>query len=250
MRLSFCARNFGNNLPDVRRGLLAIKEIGYEGTEFWQQFLDVVNMDALQDVVEESRLTVAQICPYFNWTGTERQWEESMETARRFVDYSLKLGKPFIRVFTGGLGSDQATAEHWKACARGLREACDMAACEGIGLNLETHRGKLHDSPESTLRLISDVHRPNLAVNFQPMHGFDPLESLKLLYPHVRHVHVGNRKEGRPSQLADGDTSWPELVAELKRRGYGGFLSVELVAEPFMDFAKRSYKFLKELMEE
>ena len=91
--------------------------------------------------------------------------------------------------------------------------------------------------------------RANLGVNFQPMHGFEPVESLKLLFPHVRHVHVGNRKDGRPSQLADGETPWPALVGELKGRGYGGYLSVELVAPPLMDFAQRSYEFLKGLIE-
>lgn len=249
MKLSFCARNFGEDLPNVRKALLAIKEIGYEGTELWQQLLTAVDLDALRGVVEESGLTVVQICPYFNWTGTAQQWEESMDNVRRFIDYSLELGKPFIRVFTGGVGSDDATAEQWNACVRGLREACDMAALEGISFNLETHRNKLHDSPESTLRLIADVNRPNLGVNFQPMHGFDPLDSLKRLFPHVRHVHVGNRKDGRASELADGDTPWPALVAELKTRGYGGFLSVELAVKPIIDFARRSYEFLKGLTE-
>jgi len=248
MRLSFCARDLGKNLPAVADGLAAIKAIGYEGTELWQQLLDATDPDSVREVVDRIGLKVVQICPYFNWTGNTEDWRKSVETARRFVAYSLKLRKPFIRVFTGQVGSADATTQQWDQCVRGLREACDMAAPEGIGLNLETHRGKLHDTPESTLRLIAEVDRANLGVNFQPMHGRDPLESLRMLSAYVRHVHVGNRKDGRPSQLADGDTPWPALVEQLKRQGYEGFLSVELVAPPLMDFARRSYDFLKNLI--
>ena len=108
--------------------LKGIREIGYEGTELWQQLLDTVDIDEAREVMEVTGLEVVQICPYFNFTGTEEDWKDSLETARRFVGYSVRLGKPFIRVFTGQVGSENATAEQWDACVRGLREACDMAA--------------------------------------------------------------------------------------------------------------------------
>ncbi len=250
MRLSFCAHNFGKELENVRKGLLAIAQIGYEGTEFWQPFLAEVDMAALRDAVDESGLKVAQICAYFNWTGTEQEWKESMENVRRFISYSLGLGKPFIRVFTGKVGSAEATPEQWNACVRGLREACDMAAADGIGFNLESHRNNLQDTPESALRLIADVDRPNLGINFQPWDGFDPLESLKLVFPHVRHAHVSNHKDRRAIQLSEGDTPWPALVRELKERDYKGFLSAEHAVQPVLDFARRSYDFLKGLIED
>jgi len=244
MKLSFCAHNFGNDFDKVKDGLKAVREIGYEGTEFWQQFLSKVAVDELADVVGEIGLKVVQICGYFNWTGTEKEWDESNENARRLVEFSTRLGGPHIRVFTGKVGSEDASDEQWKRCVEGLRLACDAAAPHDICFTLENHRNVLHDTPDSALRLIGDVGRENLGLNFQIWPPYDMVETAGKLFPHIFHMHISNRKDEKIWHIDDGELDWEPVLREMKKLGYERFASVEHTVPPAIEFAKRAYDFL------
>jgi len=244
LKLSFCAHNFGNDFENVRAGLKAIKEIGYEGTEFWQQFLSTAAVDELADFTSGIGLKVVQICAYFNWTGTDEDWKESNENAERFIEFSKTLGGPNVRVFTGKVGSEEATDEQWQRCVEGLGRACDAAAPDGIRFTLENHRNVLHDTPEAALRLIEDVGRDNLGLNFQSWPPFDMVETAGKLFPHIFHMHISNRKDGKIWHIDDGEVDWPPVLREMRKLGYEGFASVEHAVPPPVEFAKRAYEFL------
>jgi len=244
LELSFCAHNFGNDFDNVKAGLKGIKEIGYEGTEFWQQFLLQTDVEKLADVTREIGLKVVQICGYFKWTGTDEEWEESNGNAERLIGFSKKLGGPHIRVFTGKVGSEEATQEQWMNCVEGLRRACAAAAPEGICFTLENHRNVLHDTPDSALRLIKDVGCENLGLNFQMWPPFDMVETARKVFPHVFHMHISNRKDGKIWQIDDGEVDWRPVLLEMKKLGYKRFASVEHAVQPAIDFAKRAYDYL------
>jgi 3-dehydroshikimate dehydratase len=106
---------------------------------------------------------------------------------------AVELGAPIIRIWAGAVGSSQADAGVWQAVSDDLRRACDRAAADGIGVSLEFHGGTLADTPESALRLLHDVDRPNLSTYWQPPNGSEKercVRGLRLMRDQVRNVHV------------------------------------------------------------
>lgn len=50
-----------------------LAELEYDGLEFWQQYLDNIDIKWLKNFMDELGLETAQVCPYFNFTGTEEE---------------------------------------------------------------------------------------------------------------------------------------------------------------------------------
>ena len=228
MKTSYCSNVF--KFEDLQRGLRFIAQLGYDGTEFWEKHLSQLKVDELADLLGEIGLAAAQICPYFDFTAGQTEWDESILIAETYVDYARKLGKPLIRVFTGKVGSAEATPEQWKACIRGLRRVCEMAEPEGIGFAMETHHGSLMDTPKSTRRIIDEVGMENLGVNLQtgPNMG-DWHEWLKTVGERIVHMHCHNYDDQGKMAFLDQGTFYDfgAFVDEVAREGFDGYLSVE-----------------------
>ena len=228
MKTSYCSNVF--KFEELEKGLRFIAGLGYDGTEFWEKHLSQLNVGELADLLGELGLAAAQICPYFNFTGTRQEWEESIRIAETYIDYSLSLGKPLIRVFTGKVGSAEATPDEWRAGVEGLRKVCGMARPEGVAFALETHHGSLMDTLESTRRLLDEVGMDNLGVNYQPGPKMGPWRDwVEQLGERIVHLHCHNYDdEGKMTFLGEGTFyDFAEFVDALAKKGYEGYLSVE-----------------------
>lgn len=229
MKTSYCCNVF--KFEDLQRGLGYIAGLGYDGTEFWEKHLCELDVDQLAEQLNQIQLSVAQICPYFNFTGTQAEWDESVAVAETYIDYSRRLpGKPLIRVFTGKAGSADATPEQWQAGVKGLRKACELAAPDGIGFALETHHGSLMDTLESTTRLLDDVGMDNLGVNYQPGPKMGPWQDwVEQLGHRMVHFHCHNYgDDGKATFLDEGAYyDFAEFVDAVAKKGFNGYLSVE-----------------------
>jgi len=213
-----------------------IAAAGYDGAELWGPHLDrfVSEHDSLDPLVEQLAklgLRVPMVSAYFDLVNEP---DEGLAVAMRHVHYALRLGAPFVRVFTGG-GSSAAEPTVWDAVADVLAEICTLAAPYGVDLALETHQGHLHDSTSGTLRLLQMIKAPNLGVNLDIYNlfaiGEDPLAALEQLAPWLRIVHLKNARrlagESQPCGIAEGDLDYCPFLRALRERGYDGYLSVE-----------------------
>ena len=172
MKTSFCMMGFGYTREIAERCISLAGELGYDGIEFWKQYLDHADLDWTRDAAEEQGLQIVQVCPYFDFTTSSDAYEETLREADRFVEYARKLGAPFIRTYTGKTPSFDATDEMWDRCVEGLRVVCDAGAQHGVTFLLETHQvihggPCLTDTSTHTLRLMELVGRPNLRVALQ-----------------------------------------------------------------------------------
>ena len=97
---------------------------------------------------------------------------------------------------------------------------------------VETHENTLADTLPTCERLLREVERANLKLNFQV--GADFLERgylkcLDILYPHVSHLHWDQiAPDGKATYLEEpGKIDFAEMMAWLAARGYRGPASVE-----------------------
>jgi sugar phosphate isomerase/epimerase len=143
------------------------------------------------------------------------------------------LGAPRVRVWAGGVGTDEATADTWRDVARATRQAGDLALQLGLQLGLEFHGRTLTDSVESTIRLLDLVDHPAVAPYWQPRLDDPPdvaVEGLRALGERVAAVHVFSWWPGdRRLPLADRADLWQPVLAELLVRRPGMDLLLEFV---------------------
>lgn len=135
-------------------------------------------------------------------------------------------------------GSAAANEIHWQRAAEMLKTACDLAAEYKIALVIETHGCLIHDLPETTLRLVQMVSRPNLKVNLDLPNMVlvrDNLlgaEEVEPLIPLTGYVHLKNLRmvigggyllEG----VGGGIIDYKPLLKRLGATGYQGVLCLE-----------------------
>ena len=204
-----------------------IRDAGYDGAELWMKHLDdrsEADLDALRRQAEDLGLALEVVSPYFWLTQTPELLQESFDIATRAIERARRLGCPKIRTFTDsgptGIGSAQATPEHWATAVSALRRMTSQAP--ELRFVVETHGQTLADTPDSTARLLEEVGAPNLCVNFQFSGIFD-LEAYERLKPHVVHAHLNNNlPEGGPAWIED-ETGVLDLAGFLRRLAQDGY---------------------------
>ncbi|WP_245958598.1 sugar phosphate isomerase/epimerase family protein [Microbacterium bovistercoris] len=82
------------------------------------------------------------------------------------LDSAAALGADRVRIWAGGVGSADASDEHWATMIARLKVAAEQAAARGIMLALEYHSRTLTDTAATTRRLLNEV--PALSTYWQP----------------------------------------------------------------------------------
>ena len=235
MKSAFCTKWIADTQEEMEKAIPALAEMGYDGLEFWEQYLSGADLRWLKDTMDSEGLEIVQICPYFDFTTSSETWGQSLRDAERFIGYSLELGRPFVRTYTGNTGSADATEEQWDACVKGLRRVCEMGRPHGIVFPLETHQAihggpNLTDTSATTLRLLEDVGMDNLKVNLQtPLLGESVVYSARELDQHIVHLHAHNwiGNIGSRTFLDSGDVDFAGFIRVLKDNGFDGYISIE-----------------------
>jgi len=158
----------------------------------------------------------------------------------RRLDHALRLaeafGARFIRLFSFFL-PDDAAGDGWTPW-RGevvtrLRAMTAAAATRGVTLVLENEKETYADCISRCVDLLATIDAPHLGLAFDAANFVqcgerpypDAYHALRrwLAYVHVK--DVTDRGEMVPA--GEGIAGWPEMIRELCRDGYDGFLSLE-----------------------
>ena len=262
MQASFCMMGFGytQEVAEQCIALVGRHGLGYDGIEFWKQYLDHANLDWVRRACDANGLQVVQVCPYFDFTTSQDTYEAALREAEQFIGYARALGAPYIRTYTGDTPSAAATDEQWARCVEGLRQVCDAGAPHGITFLLETHQ-RIHgnacltDTSPSTLRLLDLVQRPNLAVALQtPLVGETPEESAATLGRRCLQVQAHNwigattERWGTLTYFDSGDLDFPRYIRVLRDQGFDGWISIDHPNHhPWQETAAHEIQYLRRL---
>lgn len=270
MKISFCSIAFRKSPMNITSIIPIIAYLGYDAIEIWGNHLHNSSLDNVNLALKKHRLAVAMVSPYFDFTAGKEKWKESLRAGDKFLETAAAVGSPNIRVFTGVVGSGEATDEQWSAAVKGLKHICRLASSAKINLALETHPKTLVDTVESTLRLINDVAEDNLRVNLDiyhlwEVHG-DPLWVLDKLQPFVCHVHAKNADlppstnshhpllhDKQASQeiygityLNAGKMPYFDFIRKLHRSRFNGYFSIEWFGDHVIDAARHELAYVRE----
>jgi 3-dehydroshikimate dehydratase len=166
----------------------------------------------LATMTKEAGLCSAAYGSYYRVGG------ESADLFKRIIDISLALQTKIIRVWAGGLGSNEAGAADRQRVTKDALRISDLAAAAGLTIACEWHGGTLTDTAESARRLFADVSHPAFRTYWQP-HRLMPVErclkDLEAAKPRLVGLHVfqWNEATGDREPLADGQSAWQRYLA-------------------------------------
>jgi len=122
----------------------------------------------------------------------------------------------------------------WKALVDSTRECADIAAKKGKTVLMEARVCEVICSPDSLLRLIEHVDRPNFKANFDTGHFSAQRENVVLALEKLRgqfaniHVADNNPIDTEHLPLGDGLIDWKEFFRVLKGMNYDGYLGLDM----------------------
>lgn len=174
---------------------------------------------------------------------------EQVKLVKKWIDTSLYLGAPILRVFAGRVpeGYSEDTAFRWAVEA--FRECAEYASDNGVVLALENHGG-ITSTANRVIRIVEAVgskwFRVNLDVGNYTVNPYGEIEETARYAAHVHAKFLDVRPDG-----SDGKIDYVKVLEILKGAGYKGYLSIEYEGEEDATFAvPRAAKFLKKLVKE
>ena len=226
----------------IETQIRAHKALGWTAIEI--RNVDGINLTDLCDrefervaeAVEQAGLQVScfasQLC---NWSRPiAKDPGIDKDELARAIPRMQRLGTKYIRIMSYPNAGWPEDEWHKEVVAR-LSYLCKMAEDGGIILAHENCNGWGGESPENSLQLLEDVGSPALQLLYDTgnpiAHGQDPWHFYETVKEKVTYVHI---KDGRMADgemqytyCGDGDGCVPQVLADLQKRGYHGYVSIE-----------------------
>lgn len=173
--------------------------------------------------------------------------DRSRDELRSYIELAADLGCPLVRVFGGWVPERIDREDAARAVAEELNALAPFARRHGVGMVLETHDSFTTGKELAPIldRIEADVIGVVWDIYNAMERGEPPAETLRLLRPYVRHVHVKDGREGVYCPLGEGETPIAEMLRLLLSPAEGGdqiasslFVSVEWEKRWIADLAE------------
>ncbi|MBR2425733.1 MAG: sugar phosphate isomerase/epimerase [Lentisphaeria bacterium] len=241
--------------------LKKFQEMGVQGVQIFTapEYL-LYGKERLSDIRKmcaDCGLVVSAVCGDVAWShfGVEAEWQDRIMVHERVVDIACQLGTKVITTHIGVVPDDEADPV-FQMMVKSIRKAAEISAAQGTCIAVETGPEKA----ETLLKLLEAVDSKGLGVNLDPANLWmvsrvEADHAVRVLGKYIVHTHAKDgisysagsaakvyglreidgtlRKidEPRPKYeevaLGDGGVKWDAYIAELKKIGYDGFLTIE-----------------------
>jgi sugar phosphate isomerase/epimerase len=251
-----------------------------QGLEWYAGFLEMAderNWQRFRQEVEDTGKVSPMMCCSPDFTHPDVAFrEKEIAKQKRWIDMTQTLGGSYCRVLSGQRRPELTMEEGVKLAAESIYACLPYAQERGITLILENHyKDDFWEYPEFAQKadvfcqLVEAVVHPNFGVNYDPSNtylaGEDPVELLKRVSHRVVTMHASDRylaegtiedlrrEEGgaqgyakrlRHGEIGKGLNDYDAIFAELKGKGFDGWISIEDGVDGMEQLA-RSVAFLK-----
>ena len=233
---------------ELEINLTKIANFGYNGVELAVRDPKLLDIDALQAIIDKLELVVPAI-------GTGQAWgEEGLsftdpdpEVRQKAIDRiksHIPVASRFNAVIIIGLirgvikpGDEHPQAKRWIIDA--LRTCCEDAGKLGVKLALEPinrYETSLINNVDQGLQLIETVGMDNfgLLLDTYHMNIEEPVieDSIRLCGDRIFHFHVADSNRWHPGA---GHLNFTSILGSLLKSDYSGFISGEFLPYPDAD---------------
>jgi len=235
---------------DIYDVIRNFKEIGYDGIEVRVAPDGQIDAETITDeevlhiaaTAKEAGMEFSCLTSYYKNFVKDDDRADTVRKLGRTAEIASMLGCPLIRVY-GGQEANELPGywftDVWSKTVSGIREVAEYAASFGVGLCIETHVGSLTMSLRDTIRMVEDVNMHNVGILFDyawvELAGVEKgREAVRTAAKYIAHVHIKDwkLKSRRPADktsclMGEGTIDWPDVLDELKKVGYRGYVSDE-----------------------
>ncbi len=149
---------------------------------------------------------------------------KNVQLVKTWVDHSVTLGAPGVRVFAGSLPAGVTEDQAFTWTVESLKECAAYGAEHGVMIALENHGG-ITSTADQTLRLLDAVDHDWLGINLDlGNYATDPYDQIARTAPHAVTAHA------KVSAYTD-QLDYDQVIQTLQRVGYRGYLNVEYEAK-------------------
>lgn len=192
------------------------------------------NTQAARDVKALTLDAGLRVAAYGSYYRVGQEKDANAFSFNAVVETAAALGAPIIRVWAGNRGSAQADEAYWSLIEEESRRIAGLAAQANIRVAYEFHGGTLTDSNATALRLVKEVHHPNMGAYWQPLGNLpatDLMDGLKSLTPWLANIHCYYWKEGARCALAEGREAWAPFLQHIRQAGKNPAILIEFVKD-------------------
>ena len=170
-----------------------------------------------------------------------------LDVVRQLAEGAAAVGCPLVRVGAPrGYRGDVPYSELFDEAVRAYEQVIPITRANGVRCLIEIHGGTIFVSASLAHRLLGRFDPKDIGVIYDPQNmvadGYETTSlALDLLGDYLAHVHIGGHRcvPGTPDaagtvpwtyppcRLEEGRYNYPQLLAELVRRRYSGFISLE-----------------------
>ncbi|MBW3622381.1 MAG: sugar phosphate isomerase/epimerase [Armatimonadetes bacterium] len=200
-------------------------EMEVDGVELTAYYFTDTSKSALHDVKREAYRLGLDLC------GTavgnaftspdEAKRREQVQMVKTWIDHSVTLGAPGIRVFAGSIAEGTTEEEAFRWTVSCLKECAAYAGERGIMVALENHGG-ITGTADQTIRLVEAVGSEWLGINLDcGNYRQNPYEEIAKTVPYAVTAHVKVTTSGGE------EIDYDRVTQTLYQAGYRGYLNIE-----------------------
>jgi sugar phosphate isomerase/epimerase len=175
---------------------------------------------------------------------------EAVQTVKEWVDISVTLGAPCIRVFAGGVPEGHTFEDALKWTAECLEECLDYAKPRGVIIGLEDHGG-ITSTAQQVISILKAVGGTYLEERWLGTlldlgnYRGDPYGNIEMAAPYAVATHA--KTDVYVEGIGRQDADFERITRILDQAGYKGCLSIEYEGkEDPMTAMPKFVKYLKE----
>lgn len=221
----------------VRLGMPGIDWVGTHGEK----------AETLKTLSEDAGLTVAAhtFSPGIINDGTEKY----LDNAKRSIADAVTLGAPLVMIPTPQLPGVESRRRNRDLWCGALEKIAPLVRDANLILTVENFQGAYSPFLTAADFYEAKARIPDLKLTFDNGNCWiaeDPVESLKICFADVEHVHLKDWEEFptggligrdgkhyRASLIGEGSVDSLATMRELKRQGYAGYLNIEYVTNRY-----------------
>lgn len=188
--------------------------------------------DAIRDLTQKN-LVITDLGTAASFHDPKK-YNDSIKEGKDYIDLAHELKVPYIRIFGDKIPDFNKKQETIELIAKGINELCGYACHKEVVCLLETHGDIV--SLENIEPIINEINYQNFGLIWDVGHTFkvygeDVSEFLDKMWKYIKHVHIKDLYQVDDKlelcMIGDGVVPIPELIGELKRRDYNGYISLE-----------------------
>lgn len=189
--------------------------------------------EELKQKMEQYGISVSSIGSPIGKIQITDPMEPHMEQLKRTIQIAKKLGTQYIRVFSFYLPADADPDDYRNEVMNRMKQMTELAEREHVILLHENEKGIYGDTALRCREILDNIDSPNLKAVFDPANFVqcDDVtypDGFHLLKDSIAYLHIKDAlPDGSVVPAGRGNGHLEEILYELNKEGYEGFLSLE-----------------------